>query len=358
MTKTGELFGEAVELHLCNNLRHLFFALADALGREARVVVLYLEDDVPLDAAMKSRLAEFEPHIRVLFTTDVAEIAHFSTFPLVFPKILRRNLRSNGILATDWKLPILRQQQFATGYIYHPGFFASKAASASCDYVVMREAGLNNYVTHSVSGLKAMMRALCGLPWREQTWGEESWVDAIEVAHPDRLPVRVRVKARQHGFTDVFRVLESDQVDRLAAVFVPNLPVIDAGSTPTALILTQPLDMVGLVSNLEKRQIYTFIAAHLNGIGYKVYVKHHPIDSFFTVDGTQDVQADFPIELWPALGLPRFDLAVALCSASLVEGEFLLAKRVQQLMPPDTFNATGCKTLMLDWPAALKDLSF
>lgn len=358
MTKTGGPFAEAVELHLCNNLRHLFFALADALGREVRAVVLYLEDDIPLDAAMKSRLAVFDPHITVHFSTDAAEIAHFAQFPSPFPDIVRRNLRLNGTLATGWKLPVLKKQTFVTGYIYHPGFFASKPARASCDYLVMREAGLNNYVTYPVSGLKAVMRALCGMPWRTQTWGEESWVDAIEVAYPVQLPARVRGKARQLGFNDVYEPLDPDQVDRLAAVFAPDMPVIDTENGPTALILTQPLDKVGLASEAEKRQIYTQIATHLKGRGYQVCVKHHPTDTFFAVEGAQDVQANFPIELWPALRLPRFDLAVALCSASLVEGELLVAERVQQLMQPDSFNAAGCRKLMLDWPTALNNLSF
>lgn len=354
MTKTD---GKGVELHLCNNPRHLFFALADALGRDVRAVVVYLEDDVPLDAAMKSRLAVFERRIRVLFSTDAAEIAHFSGFPAYFPDILRRNLRPSGTRATGWKLPMLGGRHFTTGYIYHPGFFTSKPIRASCDYLVMREAGLNNYVTHPVSGLKAVTRALCGLSWRGQTWGEEPWVDAIEVTNPDRLPERVRVKARQHGFTEVYESLKPDQVCRLAAVFLPNPPVIDTQNGPAALILTQPLDKIGLSSETEKRQIYTHIAIHLKKQGYQVYVKHHPTDTSFALEDAKTVQASFPIELWPALHLPRFDLAVALCSASLVEGEFLLAERVEQLMLPDAFTAAGCKALMQDWPSALKNLS-
>lgn len=358
MTKTLE----RSELHLCNNRRQLLFALADVLGRRVRARVLYLEDNAPLGEVLRHGLDELAPDIEISVTTDAAEIAHFATLPAWMPGLLRRNLRLGGraglMRANSWRLPILGDADFGLGYVYHPGFFASKPVAGSCARVVMRESGLNNYVSRPVPLTKAVLRALSGLPARRQTWGEEPWIDVVEVARPDLLPAILRKKARRLTFAQVLNRLPEDALARLRLLFAPGFDkdTVDLGPGASALLLTQPLDHIGLCSQVQKQQIYDALAAALCEQGYRVYLKRHPADAGFNVTGTTPLPADFPIELWSFLDLPRFDRAVAVCSAALLEGEALLADRVDQMLTPAAFTADGVQRWIADLPAALSML--
>lgn len=347
----------AGELHLCNNLRHLMLALTDIQGRTAQARIVYLEDDAPLSIAFKKRLQATYPHIVIHYTTDAAQIAAFGGGRMtgVFSRNIRIDPRRGFVRATQWTLPILAGQWFGTGYIYHPGLFTAKPASFSCDHVVMRESGLNNYVAFKVPFAKALIRALCGrVPFR-QVWGEEHWVDVIEVSWPDHLPPAVRSKGRQLTFAQLLDRLDPRQTAELGQVFVPLPPVIEEKSAHRAVLLTQPLDTVGLCSTQEKHELYQWIVNILEAQGYKIHVKYHLTEQPYPLKNCAAFDVNFPVELWTALGLPRFDLAVALCSASLTEGETLVATKVVQLLTPATFNAIGLTQWRAALPAALTD---
>lgn len=349
---SGEIAPRACdELHLCNNLRHLMFALADIVGRAANARIIYLEDDAPLLVTLKKRLRDIYPNIDIHYSTDAIQIAGFAGIP--FTGILRRNLRFDTAhfltRATRWCLPDLDGQRFKTGFIYHSGLFTAKPASASCDHIVMRESGLNNYVAFPVPWPKTIVRALSGLRPFAQIWGEERWVDVIEVARPEQLPQPVRAKGRTLTFANLLGRLDKAQAKALGRVFVPVLPVLPDTSAPRAVLLTQPLDTVGLCSKAEKYRIYEQVIGVLSDQGYDVHVKHHPTETAYPLVDCTAFDANFPIELWATLGLPRFDLAVALCSASLMEGEALVANKVVQLIAPAAFNAAG----LADWRRAL-----
>lgn len=349
----------ADELHLCNNLRHLMFALADILGRSAQARIVYLEDDAPLSASFKNRLQAACPDFDILYTTDAAQIAEFGGLRLT--GVLRRNIRidpARGLTrATRWRLPILAGQRFRTGYIYHPGLFTAKPASVSCDHVVMRESGLNNYVTFNVPWPKALIRALCGLAPFRQVWGEENWLDVIEVSRPENLPVAVRAKGKQLTFEQLLGKLDKNQAATLGLVFVPSPPVLERRPARRAVLLTQPLDEIGLCSTAAKHAIYQQIVTVLGGQGYEIHVKYHPTEQPYPLKGCAAFEVNFPIELWTVLGLPRFNLAVALCSASLTEGEALVATKVVQLLTPATFNEPGLTHWRAMLPAALDVLA-
>lgn len=330
----------AEELHLCNNYRHLLFALADILGRKAAACILYLEDEAPLSDAFKQRLHDGYPDVEMIYTTDAAQIAEFRGIPLT--GVLRRNLRFDGVrgfkTATRWHLPLLTGLRFKTGYFYHSGLFSAKPASASCDRVVLRESGLNNYVSLPVAWPKALVRLACGRSPFSQVWGEERWVDAMEVTYPQQLPLAVRAKGKALTFAQLLGRLDTDQSTALAHLFVPAPPVFEASDVRRAVLLTQPLDTIGLCTAAQKHAIYQQIVAVLHRQGYEIHVKHHPTETPYALDGCATLASKFPIELWAILGLPRFSIAVALCSASLIEGETLVAERVVQLLQSTDFN--------------------
>jgi len=339
------------ELHLCNNLRHLVFALTDIAGRGARAHVVYLEDHAPLSAAFKARLSQTYPQIETQYSTDAAQIAEFAGVQNA--GLIRRNIRLGGpagvTRATRRPLPLLGGRRFDVGYLYHSGLFTAKSAAFSCDHVVLRESGLNNYVSLCVPWPKALVRACAGLPPFAQVWGEERWVDVIEAARPDALPVAVRAKSRALKFSDLFVRLDPAQARALGQVFVPDPPVLGPARAPRAVVLTQPLEAVGLCSGPQKHALYQQIVTLLGQRGFEVHVKHHPSETPYPLQGATRFEVNFPVELWRAIGLPRFDLGVALCSASLSEGDSLVAGRVVQLVTPAQFNPAG----MAQWRAAL-----
>lgn len=348
------------ELHLCNNYRHILFAIADMTQRSAFGTIVYLEDHTPLTDVMKHNLQNFSAQIDVIFSKDAAEEARFANLPVIFPDLMRRNLRVlKGVFltkATRWRLPCLKDRMFQTGYLYHPGFFTAKPATAHCDKIIMRESGLNNYKTFSVPFPKSLARLIAGLPPFQQTWGEEPWVDSIEVTYPERLPPGIRKKAQKRTFPDVLSALNPAQMKRLTDTFAPESPKIAPGSKPRALILSQPLDLVGLCTWAQKQTVYQSIADALQTKGMDVYHKHHPNDVDFAVQGSTPIRADFPIELWSVLDLPQFFVATALCSASVDDTGNDFARRSVQLMPLQDFTPDGVQTWISNLPSGLAPL--
>lgn len=343
-------------LHLCNNPRHLLFALLDSLGAAGKARILYLEDDLPVPAETRAALRAACPAAEITFTTDRAEMARFAGLPRWVPEVIRRNLRPGQsgqpvrpIRPASWRGSTLGTERFTTGYLYHSGFFMAKVAAGLCDRVILRESGLNNYTTIRVPVLKALLRLLSGLPPLRQVWGEERWVDAIEVEHPDRLPPTVRQKARALSFANLRAAAPPAAAGRLARAFCTDLPHI-GGSGPTALILTQPLDRQGFCSPAEKVRLYQGISDRLATAGYRTFAKNHPRDNGFTLSGAGELPGFFPIEAWPLLSTAQFDLAIALCSASLSQQAGDIALTSIQLVPAALFERRHLPA----WPAEIE----
>lgn len=346
------------ELHVCNNLRHLVFALADIVGRSAAAKILYLEDDSPLSPSFKAHLSDVYPAVDIVFSYDSEQIALFSGNPEA--GVIGRNIRfdwTSGLeRATQSALPMLSGQRFEIGYIYHSGFFTSKRAAFSCNHVVMRESGLNNYVSFPVAWGKALLRMCSGLSPSRQTWGEEAWIDVIEVSQPEYLPESVKGKGRKLAFSDLLKKLSPAQASELAHIFVPKPPSLIERGKPRCLVITQPLDLIGLCDPAEKRALYQHILNELSEQGYDVYIKHHPREVPYPLEQCTTLEGAFPVELLAALGLPKFDLAVALCSASLMEGNALIAAKVVQFLTPEQFNASGLAKWKSTLPQSLSKL--
>lgn len=78
------------------------------------------------------------------------------------PGILRRNLRPAPVWPARSAPPLARAPAggpaAATGHVFHAGFFF-KVVAGSCDRVVLRESGLNNYITLPVPRA-ALLRGL------------------------------------------------------------------------------------------------------------------------------------------------------------------------------------------------------
>lgn len=349
------------DLHLCNNYRHLLFALASIAGGGRPATVVYLEDDLPISKAIRTQLARACPKATFLFTSDRAEMAAFARLPKFLPPLLRRNLTLGGRFGLQrpmhWQPKLLAGQRFSRGYLYHSAFFFSKVVAGLCDEVVLRETGLNNYHAHPVPPLKGLVRFAAGLPARQQIWGEERWVDVIEVSITDNLPASVRGKARQVTFSDVMHTLPAKTAHDLASAFLADQPDLPTTEGDGALLLTQPLDGVNLCSTAEKQALYGRIVGHLRGLGYQVYVKHHPRDLPFALDGTIEIPTAFPIEAWPYVSQHRFDVAIALCSAALINGATAFARKTVQLLPTDAFNQAAVPGWDTEIAAALSGIS-
>ena len=340
------------DLHLCNTYRHLLMSLATIAHAGRAATVLYLEDALPIPADMRQRLATACPLATFIFTRDADQMAAFARLPRGVPAIIRRNLTlgSAGLTTPrNWQMPVLAGQRFATGYLYHAGFFTAKVVAARCRRVVLRESGLNNYVRLQVPPLKAALRALAGLPPRQQVWGEQRWIDAIEVSHPADLPVEVRGKARALTFSDVMDVLPATTARNIAAAFCAQMPQIAVAGTKTAILLTQPIDDIGICAPADKQALYSQIVGVLVKAGYRVSVKPHPSEAAFTLPGVMTLPPAFPVEAWPYITDQKFSLAVALCSAALVSGARAFADQTTQLVPAAMFNVDH----FAKWPGVI-----
>lgn len=169
----------------------------------------------------------------------------------------------------------LRGQRFDIGYIYHTGPFLAKVLRGLCSSIVLREDGLSNYVPQPLSVKKAVIRACFGLPWRAQVWGDEPWVTSVEAENPDALPEVIRSKAVPLKLMDLLSCIDDVQRLRLATIFGLN-KYIGFNEPKGCLILTQPVDLVGMCSEADKLTLYARLVDLFRAQGYRVYLKHHP----------------------------------------------------------------------------------
>lgn len=343
------------DIHLCNSYRQVLMAMADTALKAVPALVIYLEDDLSISDETRKRLQDAVPTTEIWCTRDAVQTEAFARLPRIFPALLRRNLSLSPRLwplrPYHWIPERMQGERFATGYVYHSGFFMAKVIAGRCARVVLRESGLNMYVSHPVKGWpKVVFRKACGLPALYQTWGEERWVSSIEVSRPEALPDAVRHKATQRTLGDLMQRLAPDQARALATAFAPEAVALMASETPSALLLTQPLETIGICSLETKIAIYSQIAATLGAKGYRVLMKNHPREATFSVAGAEALPAAFPVEAMPYLGLPQVDLLVALCSASLDEPIAGLARDKLQLIAARQFNAAALAT----WDETIK----
>ncbi len=340
------------EIHLCDNYFHLLLAVADLAGRRSTKddrLVLFIADRLDLDPELRRSLEQLVG-AQIVATSDRAAVEDYARLPAWMPAIVRRNAswapggRPTG--PAHWSMPLLGNRTFDVAYVYHPGFFLSKVVAGRSARVVMRESGYANYVQHRVAPGKALARLAFGRSPIHQVWGEERWVDEIQVVRPDQLPPSVRHKGSRLAVDDVMRQLPPTTSRAIARAFWGDAPAVPPTTAPTALVLTQPIDQLGLCTTSEKEALYEEIADRLTDLGYDIVVKAHPRELQRVLTQRPHIPAAFPIEAWGWLGHRAFDLAVSLNSTSLVDESATFAHRAIQLVPPTSFYADYRR----DWP--------
>lgn len=329
------------EIHLIDNYAHLLWAAADLMGRPAAGCerrIAFIDDRLPLDPDRMAAIANLAD-AEVITVSDHQAIEEFARLPRWMPNIVRRNITwaSRPVTPLSWCPDWLPGGGIEVGYVYHPGFFLSKVVAGRADHVVMRDSGFANYVRHRVPLFKAVLRLAVGRSPRYQVWGEEPWIDEIEVAQPDRLPEPARSKAHRLTADTLMSNISGDGARRLALTLWGDDPVPELSSRPTALLLTQPLDMIGMASTTEKSDLYQELSAEIDRAGYDLVVKHHPRDTTPVLADKPTIPAHFPVEAWRWLDRRPFDLAVALNSTSLAAGDQSVAAQIIQLVEPTRF---------------------
>ncbi len=331
--------GAAPDLYLPSNAQTLLAALASALGSGHPAEIVYLEDAGPLPDYVVRGIRRHFPQIALSLRSDKAAIAEFATLPRFLPALIRRNLAPGrrGLHRPADRPPGWLGPRYRTAYIYLSGNFVSKTLRRRCETIVLREEGLLNYHSLNVGPGKALLRLLAGRSPRRHVMGEETWIDRIELNHPEALPPHLHPKAARLSLTGLLDGLPAGMARDLVRIFWEGAP--PAPIEGAALVLTQPIDRAGFCSTAEKRAIYRTIRDRLARAGFAVVVKHHPREREEPAGaGVLVIPPFFPIEAWPWLSTQKFELAVALCTAALSSTGEMFSRRQLQLVDPVSFG--------------------
>ena len=320
-------------------------AVSTSLIEEDESDIIFLTDYQWIDVEMQYRLISNFESIKFHFVEESIVIDEFSRLPKFFPSILRRNLsfdeRWLPVTPGDWRPKFLANKSFDVGYIYHTGPFVAKVLRGVSRKIILREDGLSNYIAQKLSFVKKIIRLVFGLPWRQQVWGDEGWVDRLEVEFPDELPPIVKGKAVELKINSLLCGLTDEVRKKFSAVF--ELERFPGDFVEKAcLILTQPIEVIEGIDKPAKIEIYNKIAKNFYDSGYVVYIKNHPKEDFYRVENCKEyLPASFPIELWGLVVNYKFDVAVALRSTSMSRLTSGFSEKSFQLIAADKFNSQG-----------------
>ncbi|MCB5408457.1 alpha-2,8-polysialyltransferase family protein [Pseudogemmobacter faecipullorum] len=327
----------APDLYLAPSSRPLLFSYISALLSGHAAEIVYMNDYAPLPEEVRLGLIRAFPDIHLSVRRDSDCIEEFATLPRWMPALLRRNFApgASGLLAgpadrpPEWLGPGYRN-----AYIYVTGPFMMKTLRRRCQSIILREEGLGNYHSQQIPPVKALARAARGLSPFRQWMGEEDWVDRIEIARPEALPPGLRRKAAPRQVFAMMEQLPDAAARRLVQAFWPG-PAFGGLPMRSALILSQPLAGMGMMSAPEAERLYAEMAGMLRQAGYSVMFKTHPQERARR-EGA--LPGFFPIEAWRWLHPEKFDLAVALCSAALDEVGSMFSRDQLQLCSPREFG--------------------
>lgn len=326
---------------LCGSPSQLLFALADIAQCSEPTEILYINDLHALDPALEKRLALGFPELRLTVANDMNSEAEFSNLPTICPAILRRNLRRDGlrlIAPMHWTQGPLGARRYRTAYTFHTGPFLAKVLAGAADKVILREDGLSNYHLKPMPLFKRVLRQLNGYQTATQVMGDEHWVDLIEVSRPEDLPTALKQKASHFDALGRAARLSTEAKDRIIEVFAPTDSEL-SDPVASAVLLTQPLDAIGMGSFEQKIILYQKLADILKGAGYSVYVKNHPREKPYVLRETTSLNNKIPAELWTLSGKQPFQIGVALCSAGLMPHSGSFCRKSIQLVDPTKFIA-------------------
>ena len=327
----------APDLYLAPSSRPLLFSYISALHAGHAAEIVYMNDYAPLPEEVRLSLTETFPDIHLAVRRDEDCIEEFATLPRWVPGLLRRNFApgASGLFAgpadrpPEWLGP-----RYRNAFIYVTGPFMMKTLRRRCQNIILREEGLGNYHSQQIPPVKALARAAVGLSPFRQWMGEERWVDRIEIARPEALPPGLRRKAAPRQVLAMMEQLPEREARRLVRAFWPG-PAFGGLPQRSALILSQPLAGLGMMSVPEADQLYADMAGMLQQAGYSVMFKTHPQKEARRAGA---LPGFFPIEAWRWLYPGKFDLAVALCSAALDEVGTMFSRDQLQLISPREFG--------------------
>lgn len=330
------------DIYICDTYRELLYTLCDLVRTKKPSLIYFLADQATLEPEFIRSVGKALPCVEIIVSRDDHERENYASLPSWMPRILARNIHAslNHGIKRPFGFDLLKAagERFETAYIHNPGHFTSKVAAGKAAIRVMRESGLNNYSAYKPRGLKSVLRAVSGYNPTQQFFGEERWVDRIEVSTPEKLPERLRSKASKRSLSEAIAALSEDEKAALRSLFPNQLPA-DLKGKRIALLLTQPLDLEHICSEKEKRKLYADICRGLSRTGLEIFVKNHPRETPFALEGTHSLKKDFPIEAWSLYDDLRIDLGISICSSSLSNNNASYCNHIIQLIAPDRFHA-------------------
>ncbi|KOO06686.1 polysialyltransferase family glycosyltransferase [Vibrio hepatarius] len=327
--------------HLCITYNHLLYALSSAIIKNKARHTIYMPTDYQfVPESTRINLVNTFPEVKFVFEEESFFLEEFMTMPSFFPSIVKRNLsiqKYRFIRPFSWKGSLL-SKPFSLLYIYHSGPFLAKVLAGNSKKTILRGDGFANYKERKIGVLKGSIRFAFGLPFSKQVWGEEPWVDEIEVVDPSLLPNNVvKNKSSKLDIGSIVKVCNEDHFKRaIIDCFSLNiLPNSDFESS--VLFLTQPLDTAKLCSTEDMHRINNLVIDFFVQRGLTVYIKQHPREDYKTYKNTLELSRSAPIEIYSLLGV-KFAYAVSLHSAG-IQDEFIIAKIQKNLVPLCDFHA-------------------
>jgi len=158
------------------------------------------------------------------------------------------------------------------------------------------EDGLRNY-NPRVGSLKAFKRKyILNTPQGE---GRDSQIKAIEVQHPEKLPLAVRHKGIKLDLKGLVNSLSVDNRQKILSIFSQGNTFSINGNNKVILI-TQPFSEDGTTTEEYKINLYKKIIKD-HASGYQVYIKAHPREttdykSRLDID-IIEIPRSFPLEI-------------------------------------------------------------
>ncbi|MBY6198493.1 glycosyltransferase family 52 [Vibrio hangzhouensis] len=196
---------------------------------------------------------------------------------------------------------------------------------------ILLEDGYDNYAKKPNKGMKRFLLSYLGFPYLE--FGRSSNIEKIYLSNILPTPEDISHKVVSVNIDNSWKALSPINKTKLFALFAPNKVHLLTNALnyfDSVLILTQPLNQDGLLSENNKIKYYLEATSHLDGVK-DIWFKRHPRD---TTDYSSLGWKDFgfstcPIELLIAMGL-QFKKVITYNSTAIyrfpVESRILISK--------------------------------
>lgn len=187
---------------------------------------------------------------------------------------------------------------------------------------VLLEDGIDNYVKKPSMGLKRKMFSYLGISYKE--FGRGANVMEIKLSGLSSIPQDIAEKVSLVDIQKQWQCLGGQEKENIISLFIRGNKVSAIEKEVSVLLITQPLNQDGLMTEKEKLELYL---SALKGINGDILVKRHPRDD--TDYSRYNLETicfdDAPLQLLTLLGL-HFDVAVTYNSSSI----YSLSKDVKE----------------------------